>query len=80
MDLLMKVAATNEGLILTSYDTESGTSIQIGDEVVASEYPNRREYAKWDEALKECMKKGFIEQRNKDVYVITNSGYKMVDG
>lgn len=80
MNLLMKVAATDEGIILTSYDTERGMLILIGDEVVASEYPNRREYAKWDEALKECIKKGFIEQRNQDVYVITNSGYKKVEG
>ena len=32
------------------------------------------------DSLKCIIKKGFIEQRNQDVYVITNSGYKKVEG
>lgn len=45
---------------------------------MASEYPNRREYAKWDDALKKCIAQGLIEQKEKDVYAITNAGYNMV--
>jgi len=79
INLLEKVAAVHEGIILTPWDMENGTSIQIGDEIVASEYPNRREYARWDAALKECIREGLIEQRNRDQYVITNDGYNAVE-
>lgn len=78
IELLKKVAATSEGIILTAFDLTNGVSIQIGQEVVASEYPNRCEYAKWDDALKKCISQGLIEQKGKDVYAITNAGYKML--
>ena len=49
--LLRKVAAVPEGQLLTGFSLESGTYIQIGSEVVAKEYPDRREYAVREEAL-----------------------------
>lgn len=79
IELLKMVAATSDGVILTPSDLSSGTSIQVGDKVLASEYPNRREFAKWDAALKACIQNGFVEKKNKDFYVITNSGYKATE-
>ena len=52
--LLKKVADAPGGQILITSDRESGTYIQIGSEVVAKEYPDRREYAVWEEALNAC--------------------------
>lgn len=77
--LLKKIAATNDGILLTPFNLENGVSIQVGQEIIASESPNRKDYAKWDEALKNCVNFGYIEQKNKDFYAITNAGYKCVD-
>lgn len=77
--LLKKIAATNDGILLTPFNLENGVSIQVGKEIIASEYPNRRNYTKWDAILKNCINWGYIEQKNKDVYALTNLGYKYVD-
>lgn len=77
--LLKKIAATNDGILLTPFGLEHGVSIQVGQEIIASEYPNRRNYTKWDAVLKNCINLGYIEQKNKDVYALTNLGYKYVD-
>ena len=60
-------------------DLESGTYIQIGSEVVAKEYPDRREYAVWEEALNACLQAKYIERKSKEICVITNAGYKIVE-
>lgn len=60
-------------------DLESGTYIQIGSEVVAKEYPDRRKYAIWDEALNACLRAKFIERKSNATCVITNAGYKVVE-
>ena len=67
------------GQILITSDLESGTYIQIGSEVVAKEYPDRREYAVWEEALNACLKEKYIERKSEEICVITNAGYKVVD-
>lgn len=77
--LLKKVAAVPEGRILIKFDFESGTYIQIGSEVVAKEYPDRREYAVWEEALNTCIQAKYIERKNEKICVITNAGYKVVE-
>lgn len=77
--LLKKIAATNDGILLTPFNLGNGVSIQVGQEIIASESPNRRDYAKWDVALKSCLNLGYIEQKNKDFYAMTNAGYKCVD-
>lgn len=77
--LLRKVAAVPEGQILTGFSLESGTYIQIGSEVVAKEYPDRREYAVWEEALNACLKEKYIERKSEEICVITNAGYKVVE-
>jgi len=77
--LLKKVAAVTEGQILIDSDLESGTYIQIGSEVVAKEYPDRRKYAVWEEALNACLQAKYIERKSEAVCVITNAGYKAVE-
>ena len=77
--LLKKVAAIPEGQILIYSDLESGTYIQIGSEVVAKEYPDRRKYAVWEEALNACLQAKYIERKSEAVCVITNAGYKAVE-
>ena len=77
--LLKKVAAVPEGQILIDADLESGTYIQIGSEVVAKEYPDRRQYAIWDEALNACLRAKYIERKSEAICVITNAGYKVVE-
>lgn len=77
--LLRKVAAVPEGRILIKFDFESGTYIQIGSEVVAKEYPDRREYAVWEEALNACIQAKYIERKSEAICVITNAGYKVVE-
>ncbi len=77
--LLKKAADIEDGTILIPWDISHGTSIQIGTEVIVSELPNRREFTKWDAAFKECLQVGYIEQKNKELYVITAAGYKCVD-
>lgn len=67
------------GQILITSDLESGTYIQIGNEVVAKEYPDRREYVVWEEALNACLKEKYIERKSKEICVITNVGYKVVE-
>ena len=77
--LLKKVADAPGGQILITSDLESGTYIQIGSEVVAKEYPDRREYAVWEEALNACLKEKYIERKSEEICVITNAGYKVVE-
>ena len=77
--LLRKVAVVPEGRILIKFDFESGTYIQIGCEVVAKEYPDRREYAVWEEALNACIQAKYIERKSEAICVITNAGYKVVE-
>lgn len=77
--LLRKVAAVPEGQILTGFSLELGTYIQIGGEVVAKEYLDRRQYAIWDEALNACLHANYIERKSDAIYVITNAGYKVVE-
>lgn len=77
--LLKKVAAVPEGQLLIDSDLSSGTYLQIGNEVIAKEYPDRRQYAVWDEALDACLREKLIERKSDVIYVITNAGYKVIE-
>lgn len=46
-------------------DITNSVSFQIDKEAVVTEYPNRREYSRWDDALAQ----GLIEQKGKAVYL-----------
>lgn len=77
--ILRKMAAVPEGQLLLASDSESGTYIQIGSEVIAKEYPDRRQYAIWDEALNACLEAKYIKRKSGTICVITNAGYKVVE-
>ena len=77
--ILRKMAAVPEGQLLLASDSESGTYIQIGSEVIAKEYPDRRQYAIWDEALNTCLEAKYIKRKSGTICVITNAGYKVVE-
>lgn len=76
--LLKKVAVVPEGQILIVSNRESGRCFQVGNEVIAKEYPNRRQYAVWEEALNACLQAKYIERRSDMIYAITNAGYKII--
>ena len=76
--LLKKVAVVPEGQILIVSNMQSGRCFQVGNEVIAKEYPNRRQYAVWEEALNACLQAKYIERRSDMIYAITNAGYKII--
>lgn len=78
-DLLEKIAKVSSGDLHISEDLSLGMSIQVGEELIVSETSNRREYAIWDAALKECVRHGYLEQRNRYTYVMTQAGYEYMD-
>ena len=77
--ILEKAAADSTGRIITPFNLEDGTSIQIGNEMLASELPDRRNYLKWEAALKECIKGGYIERKTDTQFAITAKGFDWVD-
>ena len=48
------------GIFLTYLKIKRLPYIQIGSEVVVKEYPDRREYAVWEEVLNACLKEKYI--------------------
>ena len=79
MSVVLTLGLTACGHTVGDVDLESGTYIQIGGEVVAKEYPDRRQYAIWDEALNACLQAKYIERKSDTICVITNAGYKVVE-
>ena len=70
---------SSRGFFLSYLKIKRLSYIQIGSEVVAKEYPDRREYAVWEEALNACLKEKYIERKSEEICVITNAGYKVVE-
>ena len=79
MSVVLTLGLTACGHTVGDVDLESGTYIQIGGVVVAKEYPDRRQYAIWDEALNACLQAKYIERKSVTICVITNAGYKVVE-
>ena len=67
------------GIFLSYLKIKRLSYIQIGSEVVVKEYPDRREYAVWEEVLNACLKEKYIERKSEAICVITNAGYKVVE-
>ncbi|WP_270392052.1 hypothetical protein [Blautia massiliensis (ex Durand et al. 2017)] len=63
---------SSRGFFLSYLKIKRLPYIQIGSEVVVKEYPDRREYAVWEEVLN-------IERKSEAICVITNAGYKVVE-
>lgn len=51
-----------------------GNFLQVGEEIIVSEGPDRRKYARCE--TEECVSVGLIEKRNYGFYVITSAGIR----
>ena len=76
---MLRLLKSSRGFFLSYLKIKRLPYIQIGSEVVAKEYPNRREYAVWEEVLNACLKEKYIERKGEAICVITNAGYKVVE-
>ena len=61
---MLRLLKSSRGFFLSYLKIKRLSYIQIGSEVVAKEYPNRREYAVWEEVLNACLKEKYIESNN----------------
>jgi len=75
--ICLQKCASEDDDILISYDITYGKEIQIGKETVAKEI-DRRNYARWEAAIEECHKAGFLKQ-NRNGYSVTDSGFQYID-
>ncbi len=69
---MLRLLKSSRGFFLSYLKIKRLPYIQIGSEVVVKEYPDRREYAVWEEVLN-------IERKSEAICVITNAGYKVVE-
>ena len=76
---MLRLLKSSRGFFLSYLKIKRLSYIQIGIEVVAKEYPNRREYAVCEEVLNACLKEKYIERKSEAICVITNAGYKVVE-
>lgn len=53
---MLRLLKSNRRFFLSYLKIKRLLYIQIGSEVVAKEYPNRREYAVYEEVLNACLK------------------------
>ena len=76
---VLRLLESSRGFFLSYLKIKRLSYIQIGSEVVVKEYPDRREYAVWEEVLNACLKEKYIERKSEEICVITNAGYKVVE-
>ena len=76
---MLRLLKSSRGFFLSYLKIKLLPYIQIGSEVVVKEYPDRREYAVWEEVLNACLKEKYIERKSEAICVITNAGYKVVE-
>ena len=76
---MLRLLKSSRGFFLSCLKIKRLPYIQIGSEVVFKEYPDRREYAVWEEVLNACLKEKYIERKSEAICVITNAGYKVVE-
>ena len=57
---MLRLLKSSRGFFLSYLKIKRLPYIQIGSEVVAKEYPNRREYAVCEEVLNDCLKEKYI--------------------
>ena len=76
---VLRLLKSSRGFFLSYLKIKHLPYIQIGSEVVVKEYPDRREYAVWEEVLNACLKEKYIERKSEAICVITNAGYKVVE-
>ena len=76
---MLRLLKSSRGFFLSYLKFYRLPYIQIGSYVVVKEYPDRREYAVWEEVLNACLKEKYIERKGEAICVITNAGYKVVE-
>ena len=57
---VLRLLKSSRGFFLSYLKIKRLSYIQIGSEVVAKEYPNRREYAVCEEVFNDCLKEEYI--------------------
>ena len=79
MKLLQTACESSDGTILKSEDL-SGTYIETNGEnfIVTQE---RREVAKWEDALEELLNMGFVQLKglSGDIFVVSKNGYDYIE-
>lgn len=76
-DILREAEKDDRGVVMLSNDL-SGLTVQAGN--TAMNKPGvRREEARMEAAVKELISKGFLTQTGKDIFQITDAGYKFLD-
>ena len=76
-DILREAEKDDRGVVILSKDL-SGLIVQAGN--TAMNKPGvRREEARMEAAVKELISKGFLTQTGKDIFQITDEGYKFLD-
>ena len=76
-NLIKKCVSENENIILSA-NLSQGQSIHIGKDIVAAELPDKRNFARCEAAIDECLEAGFLK-RNHCGYSLTDAGYRYVE-
>ena len=76
--MLLKKCILEDDDIFLSQSLSYGQAIQIGNDVVAKELPDRRNYARWEAAIEECLNAGFLKKHHSG-YSVTDSGYRYIE-
>ncbi len=78
IEFLSKISKSPNASLFICPNLSHGHTIETGSEIIATEYPDRREYAKWEEVIDNCVKFGYLKKTNDKMYVLTNSGYQII--
>ena len=62
---MLRLLKSSRGFFLSYLKIKRLPYIQIGSEVVVKEYPDRREYAVWEEVLNACLKENILKEKAK---------------
>ena len=65
---MLRLLKSSRGFFLSYLKIKRLPYIQIGSEVVVKEYPDRREYAVWEEVLNACLKEKYIERKSEAIF------------
>lgn len=62
---MLRLLKSSRGFFLSYLKIKRLPYIQIGSEIVVKEYPDRREYAVWEEVLNACLKENILKEKAK---------------
>lgn len=77
---MLKELSEKDDSTIIKVSSLSGTTIQYGRKAVGN-HIGQREFSKWDSAIDELIKNGFIKRIGKkdEIYQITNAGYEQLE-